>query len=104
VTQIDQITGFLKTSSDLKPFSIRFWIPQSRGCPLDVTFTLRIKMPVWTSYPHRPEPERREWDRFYHALPEHERGHTTIIRREAQATYRRLLTATKDTINNVAKQ
>jgi hypothetical protein len=71
---------------------------------LDVTFTLRIKMPVWTSYPHRPEPERREWDRFYHALPEHERGHTTIIRREAQATYRRLLTATKDTINNVAKQ
>jgi predicted secreted Zn-dependent protease len=71
---------------------------------LDVTFTLRIEMPVWTSYPRRPEAERREWDRFYRALLEHERGHIAIIRREAQTTYKRLLAATEATIKNLAEQ
>ena len=75
-----------------------------RFTSLDVTFTLRIEMPVWTSYPRRPAPERREWDRFYRALLEHEQGHIAIIKREAQTTYARLLAATKDTINIVAEQ
>jgi predicted secreted Zn-dependent protease len=71
---------------------------------LDVTFTLRVEMPVWTSYSLRPEAERREWDRFYGALLEHEHGHIAIIKREAQTTYTRLLAATRDTIKNVAEQ
>jgi predicted secreted Zn-dependent protease len=71
---------------------------------LDVTFTLRIEMPVWTSYPRRPEAEKREWDRFYRALLWHEQGHIAIIKREAQTTYARLLNATIDTINQVAEQ
>ena len=75
-----------------------------RFISLDVTFTLRIEMPVWTSYPRRPEAEKREWDRFYRALLWHEQGHIAIIKREAQTTYTRLLAATKDTINNVAEQ
>jgi predicted secreted Zn-dependent protease len=75
-----------------------------RSTRFDVTFTFRIEMPVWTSYPRRPEAERREWDRFYRALLEHERGHIAIIRREAQTTYKRLLAATEATIKNVARQ
>jgi predicted secreted Zn-dependent protease len=75
-----------------------------RFTSLDVTFTLRIEMPVWASYPRRPEAEKREWDRFYRALLWHEQGHVAIIKRAAQTTYQRLLAATKDTINNVAGQ
>ena len=80
--------------------------PDAEGRPtrLDVIFALRIEMPVWTRYPRRPEAERREWDRFYLALLEHERGHIAIIRREAQTTYKRLLAATEATIKNVAEQ
>jgi predicted secreted Zn-dependent protease len=89
-------------------YSIRWRGPPpdaaGRFASLDVTFTLRIEMPVWTSYPRRPEAEKREWDRFYRALLWHEQGHIAIIKREAQTTYQRLLNATKDTINNVAEQ
>jgi predicted secreted Zn-dependent protease len=75
-----------------------------RFTSLDVTFTLRIEMPVWTRYSSRPEAERHEWDRFYRALLVHERGHIAIFRREAQTTYRRLLAATAATIKNLANQ
>jgi predicted secreted Zn-dependent protease len=71
---------------------------------VDLTFSLGIEMPVWTRYASRPEAERREWDRFYHALLEHERGHIAIFRREAQPTYARLLAATAATINSVLEQ
>jgi Bacterial protein of unknown function (DUF922) len=71
---------------------------------LDVTFTLRIDMPVWTSYRHRPEAEKREWDRFYRALLWHEDRHVAIIKREAKTTYELLRKATNDTINNMAEQ
>jgi hypothetical protein len=71
---------------------------------LDVTFTLRTEMPVWEGYRRGPQAEKREWDRFYRALLWHEHGHIAIIRREAKTTYKRLLAASNDTINNVAEQ
>jgi predicted secreted Zn-dependent protease len=71
---------------------------------VDLTFTLGIEMPVWTRYASRPEAERREWDRFYGALLEHERGHVAIFRREAQNTYARLLAGSAATINSLLEQ
>ncbi len=71
---------------------------------VDLTFTLSIEMPVWTRYASRPEAERREWDRFYRALLEHERGHIAIFRREAQPAYVRLLAATAATIDSLLDQ
>jgi predicted secreted Zn-dependent protease len=71
---------------------------------LDVTFTLGIAMPVWKSYPGRPEDEKREWDRLYCALLEHEHGHIAVIKREAKIAYERMRKATKHTINKVHKQ
>jgi hypothetical protein len=80
--------------------------PDAEGRPtrLDVIFALRIEMPVWTRYSSRPEAERREWDRFYRALLEHERGHIAIFRRESQTAYTRLLAATAATIENLLEQ
>ena len=71
---------------------------------VDLTVALAIEMPVWTRYAGRPEAERREWDRFYRALLEHERGHITIFRREAQTAYPRLVAATAATIENLLEQ
>jgi hypothetical protein len=72
---------------------------------LELTFTLTIEMPVWTRYSGRPEAERREWDRFYRALLNHEQGHIVIFRREAETTYQRLLDdATADTIKKLLEQ
>jgi predicted secreted Zn-dependent protease len=82
------------------------WATNAAGrfARVDLTFTLAIEMPVWTRYSGRPEAERREWDRFYRALLEHERGHIAIFRREAKTTYARLLAATAATIGNVLEQ
>ena len=55
---------------------------------VDLTFSLRIEMPVWSRYSSRPEAERREWDRFYRVLLEHEQGHIAIFRREASPPMR----------------
>jgi len=67
---------------------------------VDLTFMLTIEMPVWPNYGHRPEAERREWDRFYRALLEHEQGHIAIFRREARGTFTVLLAEQRSTIED----
>jgi predicted secreted Zn-dependent protease len=71
---------------------------------VDLTFTLVIKMPVWTKYASRSPAERREWDRFYRVLLEHEQGHIAIFRREAQVTYTRLTVAKPDMIDDLLRR
>ena len=82
------------------------WRSSSGGrlTQVDLTVTLGIEMPIWTRYSSRPEVERREWDRFYGVLLEHERGHIAIFRREAQAAYARLLTAAPATVQGLLER
>jgi predicted secreted Zn-dependent protease len=68
---------------------------------VDLKFSLSIEMPVWDNYASRPKKEKQEWDRFYRALLEHEKGHILIYKREAQAMYAAMMRATPDTIQSV---
>lgn len=68
---------------------------------LDLDVQLVLRMPVWAHYAGRPQAERDEWDRFYHALCYHEDGHLRITRTEVAAMYQALLGATEDTLDAV---
>ncbi|MFO1049448.1 MAG: DUF922 domain-containing protein [Geminicoccaceae bacterium] len=82
------------------------WRSNSAGrlTQVDLTVALGIEMPVWARYSSRPEAERREWDRFYGVLLEHERGHIAIFRREFQTAYARLLTASAATAQGLLER
>jgi predicted secreted Zn-dependent protease len=68
---------------------------------LDLTFSLLIEMPVWQGYGTRPKAEKDEWDRFYRALLQHERGHIEIYKNGARQMYTRMAGATTATIQSV---
>ncbi len=76
------------------------WIPgfsydqiTARGFPerLIVTVRISIRMPRWTGRDHARAAEQAEWDRFYGALRDHERGHESRARTGAQAMHTRML-------------
>jgi predicted secreted Zn-dependent protease len=64
----------------------------SRGNPEGLTLTVQISihMPRWTGRDGARPAEQQEWDRFYRALLEHERGHESRIRTGAAVMHRRL--------------
>ncbi len=75
------------------------WIPSfsyegvsSRGLPerLTVTMQISIRMPRWTGRAGARAVEMAEWDRFYAALLEHERGHESRARAGAAAMHARM--------------
>jgi len=80
-------------------FAMNFAQVDNRITTVDLTMRLTIGMPEWPNAANRPDAERNEWNRFLRALRVHEDGHIAIFRREAPATYQKLLAATPGTIN-----
>jgi predicted secreted Zn-dependent protease len=72
--------------------NFRYDAVNARGYPerLTVTVTISIRMPRWTDRDQARPAERTEWDRFYQALLEHERGHEARARAAAQAMHTRM--------------
>jgi predicted secreted Zn-dependent protease len=60
----------------------------AREIRLDVT--IAIETPRWAERDAASEAERREWDRFHHALLSHERGHEQRVRTNVRDSYSRL--------------
>ncbi len=64
----------------------------SRGLPRNLVLHLEltILMPRWVDKDEATQPEIEEWDRFYAALLEHERGHASRLRAGARVVHARL--------------
>jgi predicted secreted Zn-dependent protease len=44
-----------------------------------VNVTQRMTMPRWPGYTHASDAAKAEWDRFWHALEQHEEGHFHLV-------------------------
>jgi predicted secreted Zn-dependent protease len=61
-----------------------------RAVGLRVNVEITIRMPRWTGRDGASAAEKAEWDRFYRALMEHERGHESRTRSGCVSLHRRL--------------
>jgi hypothetical protein len=95
----DEEAGFAEFA-----FGLSFDHAGGRVTRVDLTMTLTIDMPVWSTVGRRPQAEQDEWARFLRALRVHEDGHIAIFRREAPKTYDKLLTTRPGTIEAVLER
>jgi predicted secreted Zn-dependent protease len=69
-----------------------------------VTVTQRRTMPRWPGYSHASPAAKAEWDRFWHALEQHEEGHFQLVHSHLATLDHQLVGQQSDAVQSVFEQ